>query len=65
MEAEGRGSGADVAALNIQQSMKECIKCMILAVGINTKQNNQEINNILGGEVGRLKEYQKGFLGVF
>ena len=41
-EAEGRGSGADMAAFNIQQSMREC--------RINTKQNyNQENNIFLGG----------------
>ena len=38
-----------MAAFNIQQSMRECIKCMMRAVGINTKQNNQEHNTFGGG----------------
>ena len=50
-EAEGRGSWADMVRC-FQQSMRERIKYMICAVGIDTKQNNQENNNrlfVLGG----------------
>ncbi len=49
-----------------QQSMRECIKyIMIRAVGINTKQNNQENNNIFHVRLEGSEEYQKGVLGVF
>jgi hypothetical protein len=49
-----------------QQSMRECIKyIMIRAVGINTKQNNQENNIILYVRLEGSEEYQKGVLGVF
>jgi hypothetical protein len=48
-EVEGRGSWADMVCC-FQQSMRERIKYMIRAVGINTKQNNHENNIIfLGG----------------
>jgi hypothetical protein len=50
VEAEGRGSWADMVHC-FQQSMRECIKYMIPAVGINMKQNNQENNNILFGRL--------------
>ncbi len=44
--------------------MRECIKYMICAVGINTKQNTQKITFFFG-EAGRLEEYQKRVLGMF
>ncbi len=42
-----------------------CIKYMIRAVGINTKQNNQENNNILFGRLEGSRITKKGVLGVF
>ncbi len=59
-EAEGRGSWADMVRC-FQQSMRECIKYMIRGAGINTKQNYQEINNILFGRLEGSRNPKRGF----
>ncbi len=63
-EAEGQGSWADMVRC-FQQSMRECIKYMICAVGINTKQNYQENNNILFGRLEGSRNPKRGFWACF
>jgi hypothetical protein len=63
-EAEKRGSWADMARC-FQQSIRECMKFMKRAVGINTKQNNQENVYIFLGRLDGSRNTKRGFWVCF